>query len=227
MNDSRRKEKEKAKTLRKRGRSAGEIAESLGVSKTTARRWTAGVEIGPGARRRLDRRRADGSVAGANVMRETARERREADAEAACAAASRIIDSPAGSRFISGLMLYWAEGSNNRSRFQFSNKDPEMIRFMMDWLREFGGVPEGKFRFQLKIYDFVDHEASCEFWRRTTGIPRSQWYKKQVYRRRGSKGSVSPYGLATVSVNSTRLASRITGWLRAARSHIGNPDSNP
>ena len=67
--------------------------------------------------------------------------------------------------FLSGLMLYWAEGdkSDEREKIKFSNSDPVMVRLIMKWFREICKVPENKFRICLHIHKLHCREDMQEY----------------------------------------------------------------
>jgi len=54
-------------------------------------------------------------------------------------------------------MLYWAEGSRNRNRIVFTNSDPAMAQFFVEFIREFFDIDRERVRLTCNL--FADHEA--------------------------------------------------------------------
>lgn len=92
------------------------------------------------------------------------------------------------SRFISGLVLYLAEGSKKDDyHISIANTDPAVIRFFMKWADEFLNIDRKSFRIQLHLYLTMDIGREERFWQNTLEIGKNQFYKHQI--RRTQKGS--------------------------------------
>jgi transcriptional regulator with XRE-family HTH domain len=107
------------------GCSIREIAQRVGVSRSSASLWVRDVELTPPQVDALRGRdpRFDASRNGSAANAERARARRiEAQHEGQRRARG------ADRRYAAGCMLYWAEGSRARNSVRFTNSDPEMMR---------------------------------------------------------------------------------------------------
>lgn len=92
-------------------------------------------------------------------------------------------------RLISAIM-FWAEGSKDKSSVTFVNSDPIMISTFIKLLRESFDVDESKFRALIHIHEYHDEEELKKFWSKTAEIPLSQFTKS--YRKPHTKKRKRP-----------------------------------
>lgn len=115
-------------------------------------------------------------------------------------------------------MLYWAEGDKRTGRVQFSNSDPDMIRLMMKWLREFCSVPEAKFRIGLFVHSLHVREDYLPFWSKITALPISQfnqpYIKPTIFSNRKNK---LYEGTCVIKIHNKDLLSKILGWIEGIK----------
>src|SRR5687767_6860320 len=88
------------------GRSLGEIAKTLGISQSTARRWTLEIELTADQRAVIDARRVTAALRGSALMAEGWRERRRGWQQE-----GRDRAREGDLLHHAGCMLYWAEGT--------------------------------------------------------------------------------------------------------------------
>ena len=206
-------EKIKAVKLRRKGKSYGEILKRLKVSKGTLSLWLRDVKLTSGQYRRLYvtlRRRNAYRAAKVRQKQRIEKTRRivsEAEKEV-----SRLIKSHL---FLSGLMLYWAEGdkSDEREVVKFTNSDPILIKLMMAWFRRICKVKNEKFRIELHIHAFHCRRNIKEYWSKLVCLPLSQFHKVQIkqtsLRRRKNK---LYNGTCAIRISDRDLFRRIKGW---------------
>ena len=104
-------ERLRARQLRARGCSVREIEQELGVARSSVSRWVADVPLGEEERRALAERVTEGRL-------------QAAERKAVRARTERLKHQQEGRRraregdasYVSGCMLYWAEGEKNRNR---------------------------------------------------------------------------------------------------------------
>ncbi len=115
---------------------------------------------------------------------------------------------------ISGIMLYWAEGTFRGTTVDFANSNPEMIKVFLMFLREICGAHEKRLRVYLYAYEHQDIEKLKLYWRDITGISLNQFIKPYV-----RKGNLNlsqrklPYGLIHIRYNDKQLLEIIRSWL--------------
>jgi len=176
----------KALSLRREGWSIKAIAEDLGVAKSTSSIWCQEIQLTKRQQNALNQKMINaghkGRLLGA-LMNKTKKEMKirhyqeEGKALLACLSEREFL--------ISGLALYWAEGTKKRGKLAFTNSDPAMIKFVKLWLENVLGVPTGDFR--PRIFINAIHEARLQkiisYWSLTTGLPEVQFAKPVLLQR--------------------------------------------
>jgi hypothetical protein len=210
-------ERNQARRMRYEGRSIKEIARLLKVSTSSVSHWVRDIEL-------TDTQHAE-------LQARNGRHERQLVARAATAAKARALRVAAqqegrrrarslDDRYVGGCMLYWAEGSRERNRIVFTNTDPAMARFFVEFIREFFDIDRERLRLTCNL--FADHEARQreieDFWLRTVGLPRSCLCKSTVnhyspYSQKKRKNKL-PYGTCRIVVNSTEIAQTIYGSIQ-------------
>ncbi len=122
--------------------------------------------------------------------------------------------------YLSGCALYWAEGSRNRNQLQFTNSDPEMIRFFVQFLRDHFDVGDARICVSCNL--FADHLARQleveDFWLGVANLPRTSLRKTivNVYSRhsRRKRKNMLPYGTCRIAVHSTEIVQTIYGSIQ-------------
>jgi len=211
-------ERERARSMRRaEGRSIKEIARMLGVSNSSVSLWVRDIELTDEQHAALQARN------GLHERQRLARAAMSAKARARRVAwqlEGRQRARGLGHRYAGGCMLYWAEGSRNRNKIVFTNSDPAMVRFFVEFIREYFEVGIERVRVTCNLC--ADHEARQreieDFWLTTVGIPRSSLLKSTVnhYSRYSQKKRRNklPYGTCRVVVNSTEIAQTIYGSIQ-------------
>lgn len=207
------KEKIKAVSLRKLGKSYSEINEKVKVSKGTLSLWLRNIRLTQKQERKLYvtlRRR--NAYKGAKIQQERRKIRTKQIVREAKREVKYLFKEPL---FLSGLMLYWAEGDKSEERevVKFSNSDPIMIRFMMKWFRNVCKVPEKKFRIALHIHKLHCRKDIEKYWSKLTNVPLIQFHKTQIKPTSLKHRKNRLYdGTCTIRINSKDLFRRIKGW---------------
>jgi len=194
-----------------------EIERILGVSRSSVSLWVRDIELTPDQHAALLARNPsfNGQLKGSSVNRERARLRRR----------HYQLDGRRRMRkmdplFVAGCMLYWAEGSKKRTAAEFSNSDPEVIRFFAQFLWTCFGVPSGRMRICCHL--FADHVARQreieQFWLDIAGLPQSCLRKSMVnhYSRSSQRKRTNrlPYGTCKLVVHSTEVVQQIFGGIQ-------------
>src|SRR3989344_8976186 len=163
---ARKHDKQKALAMRHKGMSYSQIKEKLGISKSTLSIW---LHDFPLSEKRIRELRADNEKR-IERFRITMAKKRQTRLDSVYSLVSkRLEDFSERELFISGLFLYWAEGSKaSRNTVQITNTDPVMIRFFMKWLDLFD-VSKSRLRIYLLLYAVMVIEKETIFWSRTLG----------------------------------------------------------
>jgi hypothetical protein len=209
-------EREKAIQLRNKGLAFSDIRNQIKVSKSTLSYWLRAIPYTPTAA--VSDRRRLASIQNGQVLRKRKMERvggikNEAKQEIEKIGLAELQ--------LLGIMAYWAEGSKTLdSLVQFTNADPDFIKFALRWLREVCDVKEAKLRVHLRIHPDVDKKTAEDYWAKVTNIPLTQFHKTtaKVSGSGGRKYNKLGNGIATITVCDTNLYYKIIGWIEGLKS---------
>jgi hypothetical protein len=162
-------ERQQARQLRRAGLPLAEIAERIGVSKSSVSLWVRDVEFDTPVARVARGRRRDPNALQRRKQGEIDRLLEEGRA--------RIGRLSAREFLVAGVALYAGEGSKRDGSVVFANSDPRMVAFFCSWLRHFFEVDESRLRVRLYLHQELDLAAAIAFWSELTGIPASQFVK--------------------------------------------------
>ena len=208
--------KELVRDLRKQGLSYKELRQKtpFNISKSTVSEWCKDIELTEPQKDRLQKLLKEGSYRGRLLGSKTTQIRRANEVREIKEKARLEINSLTENEFkIAGLMLYWAEG-NKKNHAGVCNSDPELIRFMMKWLRTVCGVPEEKFKLYLNIHFGQDEDKIKEFWSNVIGLPVSRFGKSYVKKEgTGYRKNILYNGTIKVEVCDKNLLCKILGWI--------------
>lgn len=158
--------------LRAGGMSYREIEKRLSVSRSTLSLWLRHMPLSS-ERVRLLRADSPRRIA---LFRETMRKKRAARFDLAYREMlKRIRALNRRDLFISGLALYWGEGSKSQNAtVQITNTDPDIIRIFLKWIRFFE-VSRSRVIIRLHLYKDMDIDNETKYWSKKIGIPVSQF----------------------------------------------------
>jgi predicted transcriptional regulator len=213
----------KARHLREQGLDYNQIAEELGVSKSSVSLWVR--DMPRPARLSYEecrQRSADG------VRRYWAAERpaREAERRADCAAATaQIGDLNDREILIAGAIAYWCEGTKNKpyrrtDRVTFMNSDPGLVTFFLRFL-DTAGVSRDRLIFRVCVHESADISAAQRFWLDVTQAQPAQFRRpllKHHNPKTVRKNTGDDYhGCLRIDVRRSRVLYRqIEGWAATA-----------
>ena len=203
------KDREKALTLRKQGKSYSQIKKLLKLSKSTLSVW---LRDYPLSKQRI-RELRDWNEQRIEKYRETMRKKRELRLKQYYKEQKKVL-FPLNKRefFLSGLFLYWGEGSKTSTTLSISNTDPSIIKFFIDWLTKNLLVPKEKIKIQLHLYTDMNIKKELKFWSEILNIHFKQFIKPYIKKtssaRINHKGGFG-HGTCNARVGDARLAERI------------------
>jgi transcriptional regulator with XRE-family HTH domain len=168
-------ERNQARRLRREdGKSIKEIARLVGVSVSSVSLWVRDIELTEAQVEALRLRNCcynrQFAAWKANAERARVRRRRYQDE-------GRRLARLGVANHAAGVMLYWAEGDkSNRNSVRLSNADPHVVRFFLDFLREYFNVPNDRVRITCHLFsDHLEHQRAIEqFWLDFLALPRSR-----------------------------------------------------
>lgn len=215
-------ERDLARRLRSQGYSHAEIRAIVPVGKGTLTGWLKDIELTHDQKQRILAKEADArgraQLTGAWRNREKSLERiRKAIMTARTELSQRISDP----LFLTGVVLYWAEGAKTTRCFHFMNSDPGAIRTMVKWLRDCAGVPKEKIVVSVQVHRVYADKGFDRFWVKVTGLPRAQ-FRSPVFKPTPHEVKKNPsyMGCCRLSVYSSELFWKLRGWQYALLEHL-------
>lgn len=118
-------------------------------------------------------------------------------------------------RYIGGIALYLGDGLKGDMEVGFANSNPKIIKFIINWLREFFDIKESKFRGQIWIHDNQDINQALLFWSDITNIPQKQFYKTYISKNKTNSNKIRKnihnYGVFSIRVLDSKIQRKILG----------------
>ena len=210
-------EKERAIALRREGLSYREILSKVSVAKSTLGLWFKDVGLSQEQKQRLTQKRIDAALRGAAKRRE---QRILATQQSVRLAREEFKRVKNQGLWLAGVMLYWAEGSKQKSTnvsqgVKFSNSDPAMIRIFLQWLKIIANIPLESIKCELYIHQNGNTEKAIQYWNQhltPLRIAATYFKKNKILTVRKNTGD-GYNGLVTLRVRrSTNLNRKITAW---------------
>lgn len=190
---------QEAIALRRAGYSYSLIQERIPVARSTLSRWLADIPFIPNheVEQRIGRALA-AAIAAKHKLKEASYK------EARLLARADLRKHPHQSFLLLGLGLYMGEGEKNNN-VGLANADAEIIKLFIRWLKTCYRVDISHLTLAVHAYTDTDVWTVEAYWSEQTGIPRQQFGKTQIDRRKKGnrmKHKRLPYGTAHVRVRS-------------------------
>jgi predicted transcriptional regulator len=209
-------ERLEARRLRREGMSIKAIAQTLGCGKGTVSDWCHDIVLTAEqeeALQKSDKRRKAQIAAAEKNVRVHREKRLEYQEE------GRRKARENDPLHVAGCMLYWGEGTKNRSAICFVNSDPEMMKIFIRFLRECLDIPEEMFNIRVNAYldNGLGEEEIIRYWMDVLGLKSENLRKSRFNNQPTSsqqKGRKLFYGTCSLAVNSTRLVQHVFGAIQ-------------
>ncbi|WP_369169931.1 hypothetical protein AB5J49_19685 [Streptomyces sp. R28] len=161
--------RERARELRRQGWAYNQIQAELGCSKSSVSLWVRDLPT-PEPKCTPEEQRARMN-AGLARLRAAQDEERRATKLAAAEAVGELSDREL---FITGVALYWAEGTKDkpharRESVEFVNSDPGMVSVFLAWLKLLE-VGHDRLHCRVMIHESADVEAAEHYWADLVGV---------------------------------------------------------
>ena len=208
-------EAHKARAMRKKGKSLGEIAKQLGVSKGSASLWVRDIILTEKQKKCLTQK---GHSVGVVEKRREARLRNEEEKRKIIIQGAKkgVGNINKEALFFIGISLYWGEGSKTkRGSVEFSNSDTRLVKIMKLFFDIICIVPETKYRGHVYLHPHLNSARAEKYWSNISGIPLKQFHKTTQQHNKASlnKKDTLPYGTFTIGIYDTELFLKIMGWM--------------
>lgn len=216
--------KEKAIELRKEGYSYGIISEKLDISKSTLSGWLRDIPYKPNekVRARIKKSQNIGQRKHNQKVKRIKEIRKEAKEE--------LGELSQRDLWLLGIGLYLGDGTKSTEDVEIINSNPKIIQLAIKWFKEVCKAETENFSLAIHTYPDNNLKKTIDYWSNLTGIPKDQFRKTQIDKRRNKKDKKNgklPYGTAHLRVNACgkdhlgrTLHRRIMGWIEGCFNQI-------
>lgn len=216
-----------AESLRKQGRSIGEIAVILKISKDTASSWCSKFNLSEAEKATIDKNSHEKGMRGRLIGANANRVKKQQNILNAHVEAKKEIGTlNERDLLILSSALYWAEGARSSGRFQFVNSDPAMVKIMRRFLIDYVKVKPEDIRFNLQINDIHKPRVDkvIKFWKKFLYLNDEQIGKTSFVRTAHKKIYANHdiyFGIARLRVvKSTNLLYKMLGRIEAIKAEV-------
>ena len=213
-------QKLQARKLRRIGKSIGEIASELEVSKSSASLLCSDIDLTPEQIAHLIKREGDGAAKGRQMAARLKKAERKQRMSQFCDIGRRKIGQLTERELLLvGASLYWAEGNKKQRVVVFANSDPDMIKIFLKWLQVCNNVTKDRLSSYVGINQ-AHKKRIClveKYWSELTGIPLDNFTKPSYKKVKSAKiyeNFEDHYGTLFVRLKkSTNLHYEILGYI--------------
>lgn len=204
-----------ATRLRKRGFTYREIAEVVGVSKSTVSAWfsreTWSVEI---TKQNAERSARENSKRISLLNKARANQLKKMYTAVARSAETEYTHYKKDPLFIAGLSLYMIRGDMlHTQNIRFTSSHIEAHRILRDFLATYLGVSREKMRFWLLLYPPHDPLQCTRVWSKELAVPISQFGKYHVVTGKSKKEQLR-FGVGNTIIGDTVLKHTLREWIK-------------
>ncbi len=207
--------KEQARLLRSQGLALGEIAYRVQASKSVVSRWVRDIALTDEQRAALKSDRP-GRFRGTEGLKKKYRELRKQHQDT-----GRQFALTEDWHHAAACMLYWAEGKKARNLVSINNSDPHLLRFFLEFLREYFQISDSDVAIRVQCYlnNGLTLEEIENWWLETLNLPRTCLRRSSsripISRRldRAPKANLS-YGTCEISIGRTDIVQHIYGAIQ-------------
>ena len=208
------KEKQEARRLRKEeGLSLKKIAEKIGAAKSSVSLWVRDIELTEEQKVQLNLYERQGYIIGNKKWSKTCKEVRKKYQEKG---RQKIIYNDWEYAF--GCSLYWGEGTKNKNMIGFTNSDPLMMTFFVNFLKKYFKVKKENISLYIQCYlsNGLKLEEIQKYWLDLLELPENCLRKTMIFKNKenGRRKNICLYGTCKIRVNSTELVQQIFGSIK-------------
>lgn len=212
-------EKRLAIKYRKKGLSYNEIQKHISVSKDTISRWCRNIELSQEQKDRLFRNKNLGLKTGGLLGAEVNKNKRIIlENKIINDSVSQIGNLSDKEKFLVGVALYSGEGTKSGSSVEFTNSDPKLVQFFLDWLVEYCFVDKSNIKFALWLHQGLDEDKAKKYWSNLLSIPDGNFNKTYFAKVKTDSKKVRkinhPFGIIKVRYHNVNKLRQISGWIK-------------
>ena len=209
-------ERERARELRARSWTLVEIADELGVAKSSVSVWTRDVDFVPRPRNRGH----------ASHKPHPLTLKKRAELQRCRDEAVRFADSLTNRDLqLFGYALYVGEGAKTEaSGLRLANTSPDVMLVFLRWLRMFFEIDERRLNARLYLHEGLDLETAEAYWSELLSIPRERFHAAyRPVQRSSFKASKHQLGCVSVGYTDVSVFRRVMATGRQITSTLAIP----
>ena len=205
----------KAIALRQKGLSYQEILRHIPVGKGTISRWCREIPLTEKQKERLIEKKRNTPLI-RRLKENLAQSKKEAKRWAKEKITNLINLDKETLLLLSGILLYWAEGTRREKDVEFTNTDPKMIILMMEFFRKILKVPENKFKIMVRISEKGNVEKAEKFWLKITGVSKERFRGPELLKLNPKSKSLQkyPYGMCRIVISDVSLSRKMLALIQ-------------
>ncbi|PIV38431.1 MAG: hypothetical protein COS30_02145 [Candidatus Portnoybacteria bacterium CG02_land_8_20_14_3_00_45_8] len=205
-------------SLRKRGKTHGEIREIYNVPKGTLSAWLKNIKISTEAKRKIQQQTYKRwKNANEIFIKRRVQEAWEKRTRIQNKSQREIKKVSLNDLKLIGAALYWAEGNQKyKNQLRFSNSNPEIIKIIMEFFRRVCEISNEKIKGRAHTYPDTNYNKTLNFWTKLTKLPKKNFYKPQIQISKASKRkrNILPYGTLHLNAGNTESMCKVRGWIQ-------------
>lgn len=215
------KEKQDAIKLRERGFSYAQIQKQVHVSKGTLSQWCRNVILSTSQLEKLLERKLVGGEKGRIIGAKVLQTKRIIETKKLLDKGKHEVGKLSKrEKFLLGIALYVAEGAKTDRQIGFSNSDPKLIKFMMNWFIDFCKLNREKIRARIWIHSNRNESDAKVFWSKLTALPLRRFGKSYIAENkinsRKIRKQIHPNGILGITTTNAKVHRKIMGWIAGA-----------
>ena len=214
-------EKRKAISLRKQGKTYSDILRVVQIAKSTLGIWLKEAKLSVAENQKFTEAKRLASLRGGQVKK---KQRIQKQKNTVFKARSEIKSVSERELFLMGIVLYWAEGAKEKeyrpgSAFEFSNMDPKMIQVFLVWLLKVCKISKNMLIFNIFLHETHKNRADevKKYWSKITGFSLKNF--STIYWKRNKLNTLRKnidekyHGVLKIKVKrSSELVRKVAGW---------------
>lgn len=206
-------ETQSAKLLRKEGKSLGQIARMLNVSKSSVSLWCRDINLSHEQKLSLLSRN-NSPNRGAMANRSKRLKELELIRQISLKEIVKIDKLDLERIKDIGTALYWAEGTKRGNAIDFTNSNPQMVKLIMVYFKEVIGIPNHRFRVNIYYHSGQNEQEMKNYWSKITQVPLDQ-FRKSIFKQEGTgqRKNILYNGTCKIRVCSRDLHYKILTWI--------------
>ena len=209
--------------LRQKGYSYREIEKITKTSKSTIGNYCQNIKLNKVQTQRLSDNQKNGLIKASLLGSQSNRNKRLIqEAQLLKKGQKQIGKMSQRDRFIAGIALYQGEGSKTNNAIEFTNSNPETIKFMVSWICKFCDIKKSKLRFNLWLHYNLNESDAIDFWCQFLKVESFQFGKTYFAKNKLNspkiRKNIHSFGIIKIRhYNSIKLR-LILGWIKGVLS---------